>query len=247
VQVSTINETLPNGQASGPIPIYDLRDGLSPTGGRLYTNGDREQEYKGLTLSLNKRLANRWSARGNFTYADWNWKIGKEYRFYDDPTDVVADDLGFADGNDVFSERSGGNKTDVLTGSKWSFNVNGLYQVAPDRPWGFNLGASVDGRQGYISPPYRQVGSAVGRRNVQLTRDIEDFRNPSVVVFNAHADKDVSFGDTKVTFSLDGFNLTNRSTVLQRERNVRSGTRTYAINEALSPRVLRVGATVRFR
>lgn len=247
VVVNTINETLPNGQSSGPIPVYDLRDGLTPTGGRLYTNGDREQDYKGVTLSLNKRLSNRWSARGNFTYADWNWKIGPQYRRYEDPTGVVGDDLGFADGNDVFAERSSGNKTDVLVGGKWAFNVNGLYQIAPDRPWGFNLGASVDGRQGYISPPYRQVGSSVGRRNVQLASDLEAFRNPSVVVFNAHLDKDVSFGETKVIFSLDGFNLTNESTVLQVERNARSGDRTYDANEVLSPRVLRVGATVRFR
>jgi hypothetical protein len=242
----TVNEILPNGRPSGPIPVYDLRDGLTPTGGALYTNGDREQDYKGITLFINKRLANRWSARGNFTYADWSWKIGPQYKRYDDPTDVVGDDLGFADGNDAYFEQSGSNKSDVLVGSKWSFNLNGLYQVAPDRPWGFNLGASIDGRQGYISPPVARVSGSVGRRNVQLDRDLEAFRNPSVIVLNAHLDKDFSFGDTRLVLSLDGFNLTNESTVLQRERNSRS-TRAYGINEVLSPRVLRVGATLRFR
>jgi len=242
----TINEKLPNGQFSGPIQVYDLRDGLSPTGGALYTNGDREQNYKGVTLFVNKRLANRWSARGNFTYADWNWDIGPEYRRFADPTDVVSDDLGFADHNDAYFEQSGSNKADILVGSKWSFNLNGLYQIAPDRPWGFNFGASVDGRQGYISPPYARVGGSVGRRNVQLTSDLEDFRNPSVVVLNAHLDKDFSIGETRLVLSLDGFNLTNESTILQRERNSRV-TRAYRVNEALSPRVLRVGATLRFR
>jgi hypothetical protein len=242
----TITQTLPNGRSSGPITVYDLRDGLTPTGGALYTNGDREQDYKGVTLFINKRLANRWSARGNFTYADWNWKIGPEYRRFADPTDEISDDLGFSDNDDAFFEQSGSNKSNVLVGSKWSFNVNGLYQVAPDRPWGFNFGASVDGRQGYISPPYAQVGGTVGRRSVQLTPDIEAFRNKDVVVLNAHLDKDFAFGDTRLVLSLDGFNLTNESTTLQVERNARVS-RANRVNEALSPRVLRVGATLRFR
>jgi hypothetical protein len=247
VLVNTIQRPLPNGQLSDPIPIYDLRDGLEFTGGEFYTNGDREMNYLGATLSLTKRLADRWSARGSFTWSDWDWDIGPEFRAHDDPTDEVSDDLGFSDANEVFSEQSGSNKIDVFVGSRWSFHLDGLYQLAPDRPWGFNLGASVDGHEGYISPPYTRVGSAFGRRNVQLSRDIEDFRNPDVVVFNAHADKDFDFADWRLTLSLDGFNLTNEDTVLQVERNSLAGARTYQVNETLSPRVFRLGATVRFR
>ncbi|HKH46669.1 MAG TPA: TonB-dependent receptor [Thermoanaerobaculia bacterium] len=245
-QIRTIQEKLPNGQLSDPIPIYDLKDGLEFTGGELYTNGDREINYLGTTLSLNKRLANRWSARGSFTWADWDWDIGPEFRAHDDPTDEIADDLGFADGNEIFTEQSGGNKIDVLVGAQWSFHLDGLYQIAPERPWGFNVGASLDGHQGYISPPYARVGSAFGRRNVQLTRDIEEFRNPDVMVLNAHVDKDFAFSDVRLTLSLDGFNLTNEDDVLQVERNSRVG-RAYLVNETLSPRVFRVGATVRYR
>ncbi|MFL6292763.1 MAG: hypothetical protein ACJ759_17870, partial [Thermoanaerobaculia bacterium] len=65
--------------------------------------------------------------------------------------------------------------------------------------------------------------------------------------FNAHADKDFTFGETRLTLSLDGFNLTNQDTVLQIERNSRAGSRTYDVNETLSPRVFRAGATLRFR
>jgi len=147
----------------------------------------------------------------------------------------------------VFFEQSGSNKADILVGARWSFNLNGLYQVAPERPWGFNLGASVDGREGYISPPYVRQGGSVGRRNVQLTEDIGDFRNDNVYVFNAHLDKDFAFGDTRLILSLDGFNLTNQDTVLQVERNARAGSRTYDVNESLSPRVFRAGATIRLR
>jgi hypothetical protein len=246
VQVGTVSGTLPNGQQSSDIPVYDLKDGLTPTGGALYVNGDREMDYLGATLSLTKRMSDRWMLRGHLTYSDWTWNIGPEFRRFDDPTDVIADGLGYSDGDDVYFSRSGGNKSEVLVGGRWSYNINGLYQVMPDRPWGFNLGASVDGREGYITPPYISRGSSVGSRNVQLTDDIDEFRHSDVMVFNAHADKELAFGATRLILSLDGFNLTNEDVILQVERNARSGRR-YAANDALSPRVFRLGATLRLR
>jgi len=197
-------------------------------------------------LSLTKRMADRWSLRGHLTFADWDWKVGPEFRQHDDPTEEISDELGFADGDDVFFEQSGSDKVDVLVGSRWSFNVNGLYQIAPEKPWSFNAGASLDGREGYISPPYVRQGGSVGRRNVQLSSDISDFRRDDIFVISAHLDKDIAFGETRLILSLDGFNLTNNDDVLQVERNARVG-RAYAVNEALSPRVFRLGATVRFR
>jgi hypothetical protein len=246
VQVGTVSGTLPNGQTSNAIPVYDLKDGLTPTGGALYVNGDREMDYLGATLSLTKRMSERWMLRGHLTYSDWTWSIGPEFRRFDDPTDVISDDLGYSDGDDVYFSRSSGNKADVLVGGRWSYNLNGLYQVMPDRPWGFNIGASVDGREGFITPPYISRGSSVGSRNVQLTGDIGEFRHSDVMVFNAHADKEIAFGATRLILSLDGFNLTNQDYVLQVERNARSGRR-YQPNEALSPRVFRLGATLRLR
>jgi hypothetical protein len=244
VQVGTVTGTLPNGQTVTK-PYYDLRDGLTPTGGSFYTNGDRKQRYLGATLSLTKRLADRWSFRGHVTYNDWKWQIGPQYRKYDDPTNTITDLTGFADDPSVFFEKEGGNKGDVFTGSRWSFNMNGIYQIAPDRPWGFNIAANVTGREGYITPPYIRKSGVVGSRNIQLA-GIDEFRNPNVYVFDARIDKDFHFNDFNLTLSVDGFNLTNESYVLQRERNVNAG-RFYEANERLSPRVFRLGATLRFR
>ncbi len=232
---------LPNGRTVGRQQVFDLRSDLTPTGGRLYTNGDREQEYLGLTLSLNKRLANRWSLRGHFTYADWEWNIGDEFLFFDDPTNEIGTD----DSDDVFSEQSGGAKADVFTGSRWSFNVNGIYQVAPERPWGFNLGASVTGREGFITPPFTTAGSSFGGRSIQLTGSLDDFRHDDLVLFDARIDKDFQFGDFAINLGLDGFNLLNEDTVLQRDRDAIDAE--YAVLERLSPRVFRFGATLRFR
>ena len=237
---------LPNGQPASPQQVFDLRDGLSWTGGTFYTNGDREQDYMGVTLSFTRRLADRWGLRGHVTYADWEWNIGDEYRRFEDPNNTVSDGLGFSDSDEVFFEQSGGNKSNVLTGGRWSFSLNGLYQVAPDRPWGFNLGASVNGREGYISPPFVQSRSAVGRRNIQLTSDLDAFRNDDVVVFDARIEKDFRVGDWNLNLGIDGFNLLGEDYVLQRERNLLVG-RANQINEALSPRVFRVGMTLRLR
>jgi hypothetical protein len=85
----------------------------------------------------------------------------------------------------------------------------------------------------------------VGSRNIQLA-GIDEFRNPNLYLLDARIDKDFHFNDFNLTLSVDGFNLTNQSYVLQRERNVNAG-RFYEANERLSPRVFRLGATLRFR
>lgn len=236
--------TLPNG-TSVTIPVFHLSDDLTPTGGSFYTNGDREQDYKGVALTLTRRLANRWSARGSFTYNDWKWKIGNKFKSFDDPNDAITDGLGNSDGNDVYFERSGGNKSDVLAGSKWSFNVYGLYQIAPDRPWGFNFAGSVNGRQGFITPPSLRYNSGAGGINLQLTKDISRFRNPNVLTLDVRLDKDFDLGPVGLNVGIDGFNLTNESYVLQRERNSLAG-RYFEVNETLSPRVFRAGVTLKW-
>ena len=255
VVFDTVTATLPDGRESRPVTLYDLREGLLPTGGSFFTNGDRELEYQGISFTFNKRMANRWSLRGHVNWADWDWKIGPEFQRFDDPTDTVSDALGFSDGEEPYFEQSGGNKADVLVGGQWSFALNGLYQVAPDQPWGFNIGGSVEGREGYINPPFAREGAdRVGRRNLQLTSDIQDFRHDDVIVLNAHLDKELRFGETSLILSLDGFNLADEDVILQRQRNSDNRLETssgdeifYYPIEALSPRVFRVGATLRFR
>jgi hypothetical protein len=243
----TVTGTLPNGRTS-TVPVYTLRDGLNFTGGTLYLNGDRTQDYKGVNLSFTRRLVNRWSAQGHFNYNDWTWNIGKNYKAFHDPTNVVSDGLGFPDGNDLYFEQSGGsgNKGDILLGSKWSFGLYSLYQIAPDHPWGFNIAGSLNGRQGYISPPYLKNSGGTGSRRVQLA-GIEDFRNDNIVTLDARIEKSFHLGDTELLLGIDGFNLANKSYVLQRDRNVLDGDLANQVEERLSPRVVRVGATLRFR
>jgi hypothetical protein len=238
---------LPNGQRVPYPTIYDLRDGLSPTGGTLYTNGDRKLQYLGASLSFTKRMSNHWMARGNFTWADWSWKIGKDYRNYADPTNLITDNLGFGDrGGDIYVDQAASNKSDVFISSRWSFNVNGLYQVAPERSWGFDLGANITGRQGFPTPPYLRVAGAGGRRTVQLTENLDDFKNDDVYLLDLHLGKDFKVRDLNLALSLDGFNVLNQDYVLQRDRSA-AVENPYQPIERLSPRVLRAGLIFRFR
>lgn len=242
-QVSTITATLPNGQTVS-VPAYDLKEGIVSTGGSLYTNGDREQDYLGVTASFNRRLANHWSFRAHAHWNDWDWKIGDEFKIYDDPNNVVADGLGFSDSDDIFAYQSGGNKADVFTGSGWSFGVYSLYEVAPDQPWGFNIAASLNGREGFITPPARNFSTSDGRRRLQLA-PLDSFRNDDLITLDLRVEKDWTFGDVGLVVGLDGFNLTNENYVLQTERNVLAG-RYELPNERLSPRVFRLGATLKW-
>ena len=83
---------LPDG-SSRTVPVYGLKDDVVYTGGTFATNGDSEHEYLGITASFTKRLANRWQARGHFTWNDWNWNIGSDSRLHDDPTNTTGDGI----------------------------------------------------------------------------------------------------------------------------------------------------------
>ena len=242
----SVSGVLPDGSI-GTAPVYFLKDNVSNTGGRFYTTGDREQDYLGLTLNATKRLSNRWRLSGHFTYADWDWDIGPDFFFFDDPTDTTVDnnELDLQDNNEPVAERSAGSgdKGDIWAGSRWSFNVNTLYQVAPDQPWGFNVGASVTGREGFVSPPYVNVGGP--SRRVQVSA-FDDFRNDDIIYFDARIDKEFKVGDLGITVSIDGFNLFNEDYVLQRQRNLSAGTANQ-VREVMSPRVFRLGVKLNFR
>jgi hypothetical protein len=196
-------------------PQYTLVPGVVYSGGNLLTNGDREQNYIGTSLTFNKRLANRWLLRGHFTWQDWEWDVPSSE--LEDPTHTLP---GANDGDSVLSPSgtTSGAKGGIFINSNWSFDVSGMYQIAPDRPWGFNLAANLNGREGYPIPyvSRRNLSDGFGTRQV-LAAGNEDFRNPDVYIFNARVEKEVAMGDVGVTFSVDAFNLFNENYVLQRD------------------------------
>jgi hypothetical protein len=214
---------LPDGSTFAA-PQYTLRPGVSfldpNTGvaqGFLMENGDREQDYLGVSLTFNKRLANRWLLRGHFTWADWEWSVPDAER--EDPTLGPA---GGADGDPVIlgSGTGSGAKGGIYINSEWSYDISGMYQIAPDRPWGFNLAANINGRQGYPVPyvSRRSLNDGFGApRSVLVAPEVDTFRHDDILIINARVEKEFTFSDWGMTLSVDGFNLFNESTVLQRE------------------------------
>src|SRR6185436_10673332 len=197
-----------------------LRPGVSTRGGGFLTNGDREQEYKGAAITFNKRLANRWMLRGNFTWADWTWSKVPDSEL-ENPTETLA---GGTHEGDVVMQGSGtgsGSKGGIYINSKWSYSVNGLYQIAPDRPWGFNVAANLTGREGYPIPYWRRRGGGLARDNftlqsVSVVDDPDEFRFDDIHMVDARVEKEFSFSDFGLTLGVDVFNVFNEAYVLQR-------------------------------
>ena len=109
--------------------------------------------------------------------------------------------------------RSGGSgsKGGIFLNAGWSGSVTGLYQVAPDSPWGFNIGGAFNAREGYPSPVFRSVTGTDGSgRAVQISSDFESSRNDDVFTLDLRLDKEIMFGDAfGMTLGLDVFNVFN--------------------------------------
>lgn len=245
----TTDGVLPNGQPYS-LTWWELRDGVTTRNGFLLENGDREQEFLGASLTLTKRLANRWMMRGNVSWQDWTWEIPDSEN--EDPTDTIAG--GILDGTSVLqgSGTASGAKGNVFINSEWSYSLNGLYQIAPDRPWGFNVAANLTGRQGY---PLRYAeliqretivdaaGIGIG---VPAVDDPDAFRYPDIHVLDLRVEKEFTFSDLGLTLGADVFNALNESYVLQRQGLLTQDKSDHVL-EILSPRVFRLGARLSFR
>jgi hypothetical protein len=243
-QPRVVNNTLPNGQVV-QITVWDLKPGITSRNGTFLENGDREQDFLGASFTFNKRLANRWMVRGNVSYQDWEWVVPDSE--LEDQTHFIP---GTQDGDPVLqgSGTGSGAKGGVYINSNWSYSLNGLYQVAPDKPWGFNLAANVTGREGYPIPYFRRVtrGGIPGTANVLVPSESDQFRNDDINVLDARIEKEFTFSDIGLTLGVDVFNALNENFVLQRQHRLAIGT-TNNVTEIISPRIFRIGARLSFR
>jgi len=234
--------------------FYGLNPGLSNAGGTYLTNGDSSREYLGASLTFTKRLSNRWMARGYFQYGKADWSQGSEDRFYDSPTDAPGGADGSVDhpSGDLFVVQSAGSGPfeNVFIQSTWSANLNGLYQVAPDRPWGFNVAGNVFAREGYpLLYGWTEQGIAGGLGSVTAAaiNSVDEFRAPDVYTLDLRVEKDMQFTDNlSGILSLDAFNVTNENVILGRDVALEAQTANY-VTQSLSPRIYRLGFRLNWR
>jgi len=236
---------LPNGQ-SYDITRFVLNSNLSTRGGGFLFNGNDETTYKGASLTFNKRLANRWMFRGNFSYSDWYYSQVD----HADPTPLLGQPNREGDAVLQGSGTGSGSKGGIYINSKWSYSLNGLYQVAPDRPWGFNAALNLTGREAYPVPYFRRVqlppNEQFALQSILVTNRPDSFRLDNINIIDARIEKEFSFSDFGLTIGVDCFNLFNQSYVLQVNNRLAQST-SNNVREIVSPRVLRLGARLSFR
>jgi len=250
----TTSVTLPNGK-TGNVTYYILKPGVVTHDGTILTNGSQTSNYEGASLTFNKRLSNHWMMRGNFTVS--NWTAGGDNGLVD-PTDYLGS--GNRNGDAIVVQSAGsGPKNYVFINSKYSYNLNGMYQVAPDRPWGFNLAGNFTGRQGYALPYYVNSGSLSGVPTSNNTNQYAGSPTENILIgrpdaqrlpwlddFDARIEKEFTFQDFGLTLGVDCFNVFNSSTILQTVDRAQIGS-SGDIYEILAPRIYRFGVRLSFR
>ncbi len=206
--------------------------------------------YDGVELQVTKRLSNKWMVHGSFTYANWKQKVTDTSKGCIDPTNQVGTGAGYFEagitpglrGNtcangDIAYDYNGTN----WINAKWAFSATGMYQL----PLGFNLAASLFGRQGYPSPRYvtDDPGDGFGSRDVAVgTAASSRLKNVYQVDFSLQKVFAIA-QKADITVSADMFNAFNANTILFRLSNDGS---VGAIQTIQNPRVFRFGARVSF-
>lgn len=218
-------------------------------GGFMATNRPNyKTHYKGIELTLNKRLSNKWMARVALTYADWTRSYpgaqasgGNVIPQYGNPTPVQGE--SFVDGDQVGIIGGGSGKANFYTSFKWQFYANALYQM----PWGIDISGAAWGRQGGLAPRYMRISAGRdGTYNALGTPTIDQVRYDNVLDFDIRLAKTFKLGkQPSLTVAGEWFNMFNSGTPLVRIRQVDSSSFN-RIDEVLSPSIFRVSASFSF-
>ena len=235
----------------GVTEVWALNPALETTGFFHLLNGSREIEYNGMSLNFNKRLSNGWALRGFVNYGEGEWSVPQNYTDNNDPNDLI-NQTGLGEDNDgalFYTRSSGSGRGDIYLQSSWQWNITGIYQVAPDRPWGFNLSGNLYGREGYLIPYNNNVTASDGinRLTSLVQGDVDRFRNDDVTTMDLRAEKTfAATGNVNFTFGMDLFNALNEATVLAREPTLTGGTADN-VQDLISPRIWKLSVRVSWK
>ena len=237
----TATVTTPDGRQHA-VTWWRLRPGISTRGGVHLENGGREQEFKGLFLTAEKRLSEGWMLRGHIGWQDWRWRVpGSEN---EDPTNSAEG--GVVDGSPVLSAGQTGQSRGYFLSGRWSYNLTGLVQVARNRKWGFDLAGILGGREGYPILYSQRVIRPGINASVPLNADLNDYRYDDMHTLDLRVAKSFRLAPTDLTLSLDCFNALNEGYVMRRNSLLNQGTGNWVLN-ALGPRTFRLGARLSLR
>ena len=198
--------------------------------------------YHGVEMGFTNRLANRWMARATLAYNDSRAHYTEDARrnATGNPTGSVA--VPLRDGGQFAPQSGGSGAGTIYMNAKWQLNASALYQA----PFGVEVSASLVGRQGYPFLPYRSqsLGADTGVQ-VLVAPEVDTFRYPALWNADMRVARTFSAGRVRLRLIGDVFNIMNANTALVRNNNITSPT-FHALAQNLSPRILRLGASIGF-
>jgi hypothetical protein len=228
----------------GAIVFYELaaaKRALSPN--YITTRPGFAQEYRGLELTLQRRLTSRWQAVGSVTFGVQREDLGAS------PLTLLAVNVitpsalpaGLPTPQDV--DKTTGTRLDTsipvigkLMGSymfPFRLSVSGFYQYLAGSPFTRTINA------------VSSLGRNLGQGNVVIhagERNADSYANVQLVDLRFNYDLPVS--RSNISLALDIFNATNANTVTR--VNSLSGSSFNRVIEFVPPRVVRAGIKVRF-
>jgi hypothetical protein len=221
----------------------------------LLTNiPDFNRAFNGFELMARKRMADHWMLNSSFSFNSTKVNYGgfagsqpsvTSAAITEDPTNREQRD-GFQ--YDYLTSGSGiGN---IYVNAKWLFKLSGMYQA----PWGVNVSAFYNARQGYPQEITVQVPSCGGavttncRGNGAGTVDallnpVGETRLPNFQNLDFHVERAVKISRLQFVPSLDVFNVANANTV-QAIRSRQNASNANQIQAIVAPRVIRFGVRV---
>jgi hypothetical protein len=202
-----------------------------------FTTSQYNRAFNGLEVTARKRLSHRWLMNASYSYNSTIVNNGFGGAFAntveEDPTN-----LALRNGYQYDYLTSGSGLGNVYVNAKWLFKVSGMYQA----PYGFNVSAFYNARQGYpfeaiVQSPSRPNGAGIAS---VLLDPVGNNRLPNFQNLDFHLERPVRVGTVRFVPSIDVFNLANDNTIqaLQRTQNASNANR---ISQTVAPRVLRAG------
>jgi len=200
-----------------------------PTG-TVLRNTQGSRDYNGIEVTLRKRFSKRWLMNSSFTLNNTvlGYETASDFSSSSDPTN-----FDFTNGAD----------SSGLNGPRWTAKLSGMYAL----PWNMSVAAFYNLRDGLqfnrtILSPNRT--GQLGTVSV-LTAPQGSDHYPTFSQLDLHFDKGLLFGQRRIQFNVDAFNLLNAATVLARQTRQNFAQANF-VTSILAPRVVRFGLKVNF-
>lgn len=212
-------------------------------GGRLLSNFDGYATlFNGIEFSVNKRMSSKWQMRLAAAYNDATEDYDMAVPVSENGSPTRSDIFPLMSGGQWAQRSAGSGSGDVFVNQRWSFNLNGAYQL----PWDMEVAGNLFGKQGTPYPYY--VNQSLGREGttrILVTPEIDSIRFDNLWNLDLRWAKTARFGRGNMQFIADLFNVFNSNTEITRERNAGS-TNFRVLGSNLSPRIARFGLRVSF-